>query len=135
MLAAEHPQGVGALQPGDGRPHGRQEVAGVGLFNQVGDHLGIGFGQENDALLLHLLFERRIVFNDTVVYHSEPAACAAVGMGVLVAGLSVGRPTGMPNPRRFGQAGTIPDHLPQHAEASFRLVNHHAVLSCQRDAG
>ena len=95
MLAAQHPQGVGTLQQGDGGAHGGQKIPVVVFFDQERHHLRIRFGQELHDLLHQLLFQRGVVFDDPVMYHREAAAGAAVGMGIFIAGLAVRGTTGM----------------------------------------
>ena len=74
MLGAQHPQGVGTLQPGDGRPHRGGEIPGIRLFDEVGDDLGVRLGKERHPFILQLLFQHGVVLDDPVVHHGEPPA-------------------------------------------------------------
>jgi len=111
MFAAKHAQGVRALQLGDGRPDGGEKIPGIMLLNQMSHHLRVRFGQELDALFHQLFFQGGIIFDDAVVHHGKPAAGAAVRMGVLIAGLTVGGPACMSNAHCGFHPLAAVDHL------------------------
>lgn len=65
------------------------------LLDEVGDDLGVGFGDEFVALGGELFLEGEVVFDDAVVDDDEGAGAVAVGMCVLFGGAAVGGPPGV----------------------------------------
>ena len=65
------------------------------LLDEVGDDLGVGFGDEGVAGGGELFFEGDVVFDDAVVDDDEGAGAVAVGVGVLFGGAAVGGPPGV----------------------------------------
>lgn len=89
-----------------GRPHGRSAVDEGGvpgelleffelLLDEVGDDLGVGFGDEPVAFGGELFLEGEVVFNDAVVDDDEGASAVAVRVGVFLGGAAVGGPSGV----------------------------------------
>ena len=88
-------------------PSSCASVAAVGLFrveaalhmgiDQVGDHLGIGVGDELAPLRLQLGPELAVVLDDAVVDHRHPAG--GMGVGVGLAGLAMRGPAGVADAR------------------------------------
>ena len=71
-------------------------LAGVVLdLDEVGDDLGVGFGDEGVALGDELVLEGEVVFDDAVVDDDEGAGAVAVRVGVLLGGAAVGGPAGV----------------------------------------
>ena len=65
------------------------------LLDEVGDDLGVGFGDELVALGGEFALEVEVVFDDAVVDDDDAAGAVAVGMGVLFGGAAVGGPAGV----------------------------------------
>ena len=65
------------------------------VFDEVGDDLGVGFGDEFVALGDEVVLEGEVVFDDAVVDDDEGAGAVAVGVGVLFGGAAVGGPAGV----------------------------------------
>ena len=65
------------------------------LLDQVGDDLGIGFGDELVALGGELALEFEVVFDDAVVDDDDAAGAVAMGMGVFFGGTAVRGPAGV----------------------------------------
>ncbi len=65
------------------------------VFDEVGDDLGVGFGDELVALGDEGALEGEVVFDDAVVDDDEGAGAVAVGMGVLFGGAAVRGPAGV----------------------------------------
>ena len=65
------------------------------VFDEVGDDLGVGFGDELVALGDEHLLQGEVVFDDAVVDDDEGAGAVAVGVGVLFCGAAVGGPAGV----------------------------------------
>ena len=65
------------------------------VFDEVGDDLGVGLGDELVALGDEGGFEGEVVFDDAVVDDDEGAGAVAVGVGVLFGGAAVGGPAGV----------------------------------------
>ena len=65
------------------------------VLDEVGDDLGVGFGEELVALGDEGVFEGEVVFDDAVVHDDEGAGAVAVGVGVFFGGAAVGGPAGV----------------------------------------
>lgn len=64
------------------------------------DHFGIGLRAELHALRLQALAQLQIVLHNPVVDDHDLPIVAEVRMGVLLAGLPVRRPAGVPDAHR-----------------------------------
>ena len=85
---------VGAVSAGarrEGDAGGEFEL----VFDEVGDNLGVGLGEEAMALGDECLLEGEVVFDDAVVDDDEGAAAVTVGMGVFFRRATVGGPAGV----------------------------------------
>ena len=67
------------------------------VFDEVGEHLGVGRRLEGEATFLQFLAETQVVLDDTVVNQSDIARLRAMGMGVHLVRLAVGGPAGVRN--------------------------------------
>ncbi len=95
-LPGECEDGFGGVGFGSGFAVGPGVRGHVELvFDQVGDDLGVGLGDELVAFDDEGAFEGEVVFDDAVVDDDESAAAVAVGMGVFFGGAAVGGPAGM----------------------------------------
>jgi hypothetical protein len=65
------------------------------LLDEVGDDLGVGFGDELVALGGEFALQVEIVFDDAVVDDDDAAGAVAMGMGVFFGGAAVGGPAGV----------------------------------------
>ena len=65
------------------------------LLDEVGDDLGVGFGDELVALGEQFGLEGEVVFDDAVVDDDEGAGAVAMGVGVFFRGAAVGGPAGV----------------------------------------
>src|SRR5580658_9051661 len=65
------------------------------VFDEVGDDLGVGLGDELVALGDEGILKGEVVFDDAVVDDDEGAAAIAVGVGVFFGGATVGGPAGV----------------------------------------
>ena len=83
------------LRQGRGRGPFRVEAAFHMRIDQVGDHLGIGIGDELAPLRLQLGAQRAVVLDDAVVDHRHPPG--GMGVGVGLAGLAVRGPARVPD--------------------------------------
>ena len=77
--------------------HARLEI----FVDQVRDHFRVRFRVKLVSLVLQLLFQRLIVFDDAVMH--EYATLRAVRMGILLRGLPVRRPTCVADPHGAGE--------------------------------
>ena len=102
----------------DSRAHGVFQVPLEVLLDQVGDHLGVGFGLENVALFQQLMLERQVVLDDAVVNHHDLALAIAVGMGILLGGPPVRGPAGVAN-AEAAVHGVQADGILEVAELAF----------------
>ena len=64
-------------------------------FNQMDYYFSVGFTSKVIAFPGKLFTKVHIVFNDTVMHHSEPAIIAGVGMGIGFCWRTVGCPAGV----------------------------------------
>ena len=78
LVAAEHRQRVGPLQPPRGLLDGVEQVALVQRIDQVRDDLGVGLAREHVAARLQLGAQLVVVLDDAVVDQRD--ACRAVGL-------------------------------------------------------
>ncbi len=74
---------------------GMPGFVGEFLLDEVGDDLGVGFGDEGVAGGGELALEGKVVFDDAVVDDDEGTGAVAVGVGVLFGGAAVGGPAGV----------------------------------------
>ena len=65
------------------------------VLDEVGDDLGVGFGDELVAAGDEFGFKGEVVLHDAVVHDDECAGAVAVGVGVLLGGAAVGGPAGV----------------------------------------
>ena len=100
LLRADGRDGERPFEPPE-HPRQRFPQALSGLDppgDEVGHHLGVRLGAEDDAPALELLFELREVLDDAVVHDGDGPISAELWMGVLLGRSPVGRPTGVPHP-------------------------------------
>ena len=135
MIVAQNAQRVGALQTGNGFVHRVHQIAGVVLAHQMRHHFGVGFGQKLHAFVLQLLPQHGEVLDNAVVYHSNFAVGAAMGVGVDVAGLAVGCPAGVPNADGRVNVDAVMHHFLQLRQASLGFLNFDASVFDIRNAG
>ena len=99
----EHAQRKGSGEALDGAAHGvfeRNRLAGgfgvlLHLLDEVGDDLGVGFGDELVALGGEFALQLEIVLDDAVVDDDDAAGAVAMRMGVLFGGAAVRGPAGV----------------------------------------
>ena len=99
----KHAQRKGAGEALDGAANGVFErdrrSAGscvvLHLLDEVGDDLGVGFGDELVALGGEFALQVEIVFDDAVVDHDDAAGAVAMRMGILFGGAAVRGPAGV----------------------------------------
>ena len=76
------------------------------LLNQVGNDLGVGFGDELVPLGGELAFQLQVILNNAVVHHHNASGAVAVRMRILLGGPSVRGPARVPDAvsavQRFG---------------------------------
>ena len=142
---ARHDQHVGTLGIHDGKAigadhqlqdrahHGLQRRAVVHQRDQMGDHLGVGVGAEGRAPGGELRPQRGGVLDDAVVHDGVAAGAVAMGMGVAVARLAVGRPARMGDAGRALEAQRL--QLIQFAHAALALGDLERAFVGDGDAG
>ena len=77
----------------DGRAGGFGVV--LDLLDEVGDDLGVGFGDELVALRGEFALEVEVILDDAVVDDDDAAGAVAMGMGVFFGGAAVRGPAGV----------------------------------------
>ncbi len=126
----QHAQRKGPGQPLDGAAHRdfeRNRLAGgfgvlLHLFDQVGDDLGVGLGDELVALGGELALQLKIVLNNAVVHDDDAARAVAVRVGVFFGGAAVGGPAGVADAK-----GAIERMLAQHLFEIVQLARRRAA--------
>ncbi len=106
LVAAEHGNGIGAVQALDRLLHGFEEVAGVHLVDQVGNDFGIGLALEDVAGGSQLGAQFVMVFDDAVVDQGD-ALARKVRMGVVRGRRAVRGPARVGDAGKAGQAGFL----------------------------
>ncbi len=99
MALAEHNERAGAAQIMERAAHGPLQVAGAAVdvmaVDQMDDHLCVGLTAKYIAFGLQFLAQFQEVLHDAVLHHDQVALCAAVGMGVALAGRPMSGPARM----------------------------------------
>ena len=98
FFAAEHGDGVGAVQALDGLLHGLEQVAVVHVVDQVSDDLGVGLAHEDVAQGGQLGAQFVVVFDDAVVNQRDARIVFAwreVRVGIVRCRRAVGGPAGV----------------------------------------
>ena len=97
LVGAHGGQAIGAHHVGAGLAHGGHQVVrlGIGLFDQVGENLGIGFALKVMATALQLLAQLGEVLDDAIVDDGDATVAAGVRVGVDDGRLAVGSPAGV----------------------------------------
>ncbi len=85
------------------------------LLDQVGDDLGVGFGDELVALRGELALQVEVILHNAVVDDDDAAGAVAMGMGVFFGGASVGGPAGVAD-AEGALEGMLAQHLFQIAQ-------------------
>ncbi len=102
--------GLGGVHGGDreGPPHQKEALAhglekleafSPRLFDEMGEHLGVGDGAEDMPALFERLLQLRVIFDDAVVNDGDVARAVEVRMGIYRLGGPVGRPASVANAR------------------------------------
>ena len=81
----------------DGR-HREANIALVGVFDQVGDHLGVDVARKGVPLPRQFPLQLGVVLNDPVVNDGDLAVLIHVGVGVQVSWRTMGGPTRVGDP-------------------------------------
>ena len=126
-IGGDHADGVSAGQPARRAAHGilqqHRLARALGrahfLLDEVGDDLGIGFGDEGVAFLRQLALQFQVVFDDAVMHHHDAPGAVSMRMGVLFGWPAMGRPTGVANAVGAVQR-VLPDHFFQVAQLPGR---------------
>ena len=98
IIFKHHSQRIGTADTHHGMVdgiHRGTQVFLVIIVYQLDRHLGVGLGIELITFPQQLIFQLLIVLNDAVVYADHIAVVAAMGMGVVLGWLAVGRPAGV----------------------------------------
>ena len=95
FVVAENAQRIAALQHSHSPNEGALHVAVIQPVQQMGNDLRVGLTDELRARLFQMAAQRRVVFNDAVMYHGDAALHVRMRMGVQVAGFPMGGPAGM----------------------------------------
>ena len=97
LISADDAQRVGALDAAEHLAHRLEDVALVEVLHKLGHHLGVRLRLEGDALIDQKFLQLRVIFDDAVVHHGDPAAPAHLRVGVDVGRRPVGGPAGVPD--------------------------------------
>ena len=137
FIAAEHGDGIGAMQAAHGLLHGLEQVAGVQVVDQVGDDLGVGLAFEDVAGGLQLGAQFVVVLDDAVVDQRDARLVIAqvreMRVGVVRGRHAVGGPAGMGD---AGEAGhmVLGDLVAQFGHALRAARAAQVAVGVDRDA-
>ena len=92
MVGVHDADGVGAAHVPQREPHRLDEVAGVLRLDEVGQHLGVGVGDEPMPLGRQAGLDLGVVLDDAVVDERQLAGAVGMRMRVRVVRRPVGRP-------------------------------------------
>ncbi len=136
LVHRHDPQGVGTVETTDDPLEGAEQIAvTAGLtLQQVGDHLGIGLGLEHVALIGELPTQLLVILDDAVMHHRQ-AVPRLVGMGIGLAGPTVGRPAGVGNTAEAQQCRVLQSLLERGHLANRALAHQGAPGAAYRHAG
>ena len=98
MLLLQNGDGIGTDDVLQRTLYGGEQAAFaflLGVFNQLHQHLGVGFAAELVAFLLEHGAQGLVVLDNTIVHQREVAALAQVRVGIDGVGLAVGGPAGV----------------------------------------
>ena len=95
ICGADDGQAIGSLEHSQHLVHRFDQIVLEVQGDQLGDHFGVGFAAEDDAVVLEPALERGVVFDDAVMDDGDPAVAAEMGMGVAVGGGAMRRPACM----------------------------------------
>ena len=117
LVGKEHAQRVGATDmqhhAGDGVQCVACGLAHVIVVKQLGNDLGVGLGDEAEALVDKTLLDLLIVFNDSVVYDGNLLVTGIMRVCVDDGRLAMGRPAGMADAAAAGHGAAAVGHLAQ----------------------
>ncbi len=137
QISAEDAQGVAALHLAHRAAHRPGQVMEpvVVVFDQVGRHLSVGFGDEMLALLDQHLFELEIVFHNAVVHHGDFAGIGQMGVAVDIRGCAVGGPAGVADALAALNGPAAVNHAAEIGQPALGLGHLEAVFCEHTDAG
>ena len=98
---------------GDGVQRVACGLAHVIVVKQLGNDLGVGLGDEAEALVDQTLLDLLIVFNDSVVYDGNLLVTGIMRVCVDDGRLAMGRPAGMADAAAAGHGAAAVGHLAQ----------------------
>ena len=110
LMQGQHHQSVEAGHFPDGLPDCLLQATLKVLFDQVGNDLRVGLGDESMSIGRQGFLEGQVVFDDPVVDHHELPSTVAMGMGVFFSRPAVGCPAGVANAHGT-LTGLFPDRL------------------------
>src|SRR5690606_20227547 len=144
LVAAEHGDGVGAMQAAHRLLHGVEQVAVVQVVDQVGDDFGVGLAFEDIAGGFQLSAQIVVVFDDAVVHQRDArlvfAQAREMWVGIVGGGHAMGGPAGVGDAGEAGQpvlrdllaqfghalrtagAAQVPVHVQRHAARVIAAV-------------
>ena len=88
-------------------------LAHVIVVKQLGNDLGVGLGDEAEALVEQTILDLLIVFNDSVVYDGNLLVTGIMRVCVDDGRLAMGRPAGMADAAAAGHGAAAVGHLAQ----------------------
>ena len=87
--------------------HGARQAQAAAhrVFDEVGNHFGVGFRSESMAAALQLGFQGQVVFHDAVMGHGDAAGAIGMGMGISLGGTAMCSPAGVSQAGGAGGSG------------------------------
>ena len=123
MVAARDGQGVGSLDPVERLLDGLLEIAGIVLFQQVGDRLRVRLALEHITVGNKLLAQGKVVFYNPVVNYGKAPVIGKVRMRVYISRRAVSCPARMTYSRKAGNCGAVISLLAELCYPSAYLIN------------
>ena len=136
MIVVHDPDGVRATYLPQREAHRFDEVTVVARLDEVGQHLGIGLGNERVAVRAQPVLELHVVLDDPVVDQRQLAGAVRVWVGVGVVRTAVRRPAGVRDTRMTNRRVAVAaEVVGQVAELACPLLDEDvALLGEHRDA-
>ena len=136
VVGADDAQSIGPVHGVEHPDHGLKDVAAVGIVvvQQLGYHLRVRLGPKAVALVEQLLLQLGVVFDNAVVYHSDAATLAHMGVGVDVIGLPVGGPAGVTDAQMARQIRPVVGQIAEHLQPATGLLHPQLPIAAHGDA-
>ncbi len=121
-ILVDDSQGVSPSHPFQGFVYRPQKISPVVEIDEMRNHFRVGLGFENDAVVLELILDFKVIFDDAVMDHRQGTGFIAVRVRVGIGGLTVGCPPCMADAHASAQ-GLRLQLLFQEMQSPFLLLD------------